>query len=91
MGASIQIEGKAAIITGVEQLQAAPIKADDLRAGAAMVIAGLCAHGTTQIEEIIHIERGYENVVEKLRGVGADISKVDFPDDTPQTIVGSAC
>lgn len=90
MGASIQIEGKAAIITGVERLQAAPIKADDLRAGAAMLIAGMCAHGTTQIEEIIHIERGYENVVEKLRGIGAHISKVNFPDDTGEAIVGNA-
>ncbi len=90
MGASIQIEGKAAIITGVEKLQAAPIKADDLRAGAAMLIAGMCAHGTTQIEEIIHIERGYENVVEKLRGIGAHISKVNFPDDAGETIVSNA-
>ena len=82
MGANIQIEGKAAIITGVEKLTGAPVRADDLRAGAAMLIAGMCAHGKTTIEEIYHIERGYERIVEKLRGIGADISKVDFPDNT---------
>ena len=81
MGANIQIEGKAAIITGVEKLTGAPVRADDLRAGAAMLIAGMCAHGKTTIEEIYHIERGYEKIVEKLRGIGADISKVDFPDN----------
>ena len=82
MGANIQIEGKAAFITGVEKLTGAPVRADDLRAGAAMLIAGMCAHGKTTIEEIYHIERGYERIVEKLRGIGADISKVDFPDNT---------
>ena len=81
MGANIQIEGKAAFITGVEKLTGAPVRADDLRAGAAMLIAGMCAHGKTTIEEIYHIERGYEKIVEKLRGIGADISKVDFPDN----------
>lgn len=81
MGANIQIEGKAAFITGVEKLTGAPVRADDLRAGAAMLIAGMCAHGKTTIEEIYHIERGYERIVEKLRGIGADISKVDFPDN----------
>ncbi len=81
MGASIQVEGKAAIVTGVPKLQGAPIRADDLRAGAAMLIAGMCAEGRTVIEEIYHIERGYEKVVEKLRGVGVDIEKVNFPDD----------
>lgn len=81
MGANIQIEGKAAFITGVEKLTGAPVRADDLRAGAAMLIAGMCAHGRTTIEEIYHIERGYEKIVEKLRGIGADISKVDFPDN----------
>ena len=81
MGATIQVEGKAAIVTGVPKLHGAPIRADDLRAGAAMLIAGMCAEGRTVIEEIYHIERGYEKVVEKLRNVGADIEKVDFPDD----------
>ncbi len=82
MGASISIEGKAAIVTGVDRLKGAPVRADDLRAGAAMIIAGLCAKGTTEIEDIIHIDRGYEDVVRKLRGVGAEISRVDFPSPT---------
>lgn len=80
MGASIQIEGKAAIISGVNKLHGAPVRADDLRAGAAMLIAGMCAEGTTVIEDIYHIERGYERVVDKLKGLGANIEKVDFSD-----------
>ncbi len=78
MGAQIQIEGKAAIVQGSAQLKGAPVKADDLRAGAAMIIAGLCAKGTTEIEDIIHIDRGYEDVVKKLTAVGADIARVDI-------------
>lgn len=81
MGASIQIEGKVAIVQGVEYLKGAPVKADDLRAGAAMLIAGMCASGVTEIEDIIHIDRGYEDVVRKLRMVGADIERRTFPDD----------
>ena len=80
MGAQIQIEGKAAIVQGGAALKGAPVRADDLRAGAAMIIAGLCAKGTTEIEDIIHIDRGYEDVVKKLTGVGASIARVDFPD-----------
>ena len=90
MGATIQVEGKAAIVTGVEKFHAAPIRADDLRAGAAMLIAGMCAEGRTVIEEIYHIERGYEKVIEKLRGVGVDIEKVDFPDDDSKKTVNNA-
>lgn len=90
MGASIQIEGKAAIITGVPALHGAPVRADDLRAGAAMLIAGMCAEGKTVIEDIYHIERGYEKVVEKLRGLGVDIAKVDFPDATPSKVTSNA-
>ena len=77
LGAQIQVDGKIAVIEGVEKLTAAPMKACDLRAGAAMVIAGLAAHGTTEIDCIQHIERGYEGIVQKLRGVGADISIVE--------------
>ena len=80
MGASIKVEGKMAVIEGVEQLKGAPVRADDLRAGAAMIIAGLIAKGTTEIEEISHIDRGYENIVEKLTGLGADIRRVDRPE-----------
>ena len=80
MGADIQVDGKMAVITGVERLKAAPVKAVDLRAGAAMIIAGLIAEGTTVIEDISHIDRGYENIVEKFSGLGADIKRVVFPD-----------
>ncbi len=80
MGAQIQVDGKMAVIEGVEKLKGAPIKATDLRAGAAMLIAGLVAEGTTEIEDIEHIERGYENYVEKLTALGADIKKVRIPD-----------
>ncbi len=76
MGASIKVDGKVAVVEGVEHLKGAPIKADDLRAGAAMLIAGLLARGTTEIEDIEHIDRGYENVVEKLSALGADIIRV---------------
>lgn len=76
MGAQIQVDGKCAIITGTEKLKAAPVKADDLRAGAAMIIAGLIAEGETEITDIEYIDRGYEQVVEKLTAVGADIRRV---------------
>ncbi len=83
MGARIQVDGKVAVIEGVEKLTGAPVRASDLRAGAALVIAGLAAEGTTEIEEIGYIERGYEDIVEKLRGLGADISRVTFEDQPP--------
>ena len=80
MGAQVQVDGKVAVFQGVPHLTGAPVKAVDLRAGAAMVIAALAAEGYTEIEEIRHIERGYENIIEKLRGVGADIRRVRIPD-----------
>ncbi|NLO48452.1 MAG: UDP-N-acetylglucosamine 1-carboxyvinyltransferase, partial [Clostridiales bacterium] len=76
MGAQIQVDGRVAVIEGVDKLTGAPIKACDLRAGAAMVIAGLCAQGKTEVEDVYHVERGYEDFVGKLRGLGADIVKV---------------
>ena len=76
MGADIQVDGKLAVIQGVPALTAAPVKAMDLRAGAAMVIAAMAAKGVTEIEDIQYIERGYEDLVEKLRGLGADIRRV---------------
>ena len=76
MGADIQVDGKMAVITGVEKLKPSPVRAVDLRAGAAMIIAGLSANGITEIEEIDHIDRGYENVVEKFSTLGADIKRV---------------
>lgn len=81
MGADISVDGKVAVIEGVERLTGAPVKAVDLRAGAALIIAALSADGTTEIEEIYHIERGYEDMDEKLRGLGADIVKRTFPDN----------
>ncbi len=80
MGAQAQVDGKVAVIQGVDQLTAAPVKAVDLRAGAALVIAALVAKGTTEIEEIHHIERGYENLEEKLTALGANIRMVSIPD-----------
>ncbi len=77
MGANVQVDGQVAVFEGVDKLTPAPLRALDLRAGAAMVVAALMADGTSEIEEIGHIERGYENIVEKLRGLGADISKVE--------------
>ena len=82
MGADIQVDGKMAVITGVKALNAAPVRAVDLRAGAAMIIAGLAAEGTTEIEEIDHIDRGYEDVVEKFSALGADINRVPIFDNT---------
>lgn len=81
MGANISVDGKMAVIEGVDHLTGAPVKATDLRAGAALIIAALCAKGTTEIEEIHHIERGYEGIVTKLKKIGADIQKIQVPDD----------
>ena len=80
MGANIQVDGKVAVIEGVSGLTGVTVKATDLRAGAAMIIAGLAATGRTEISEIYHIQRGYEDIVGKLAGVGADISVVTVPD-----------
>lgn len=83
IGATIRVTGKTAIIEGNERLTGAPIKAHDLRAGAALVIAGLCAKGTTEITGVNYIERGYEDIVGKLRSLGADITAID--DGTEQS------
>ena len=81
MGAEVTVDGRVAVIEGGKPLSGASVRACDLRAGAAMVTAGLCAKGTTVVEEIHFIERGYENFVGKLRTLGADISIVDFPEE----------
>ncbi|MCR5575514.1 MAG: UDP-N-acetylglucosamine 1-carboxyvinyltransferase [Oscillospiraceae bacterium] len=78
MGAEIQVDGRVAVIEGGRRLTGAPVLACDLRAGAAMVIAGMVAQGTTVIEDVHYIERGYENFVGKLNALGADIRIVDF-------------
>ncbi len=88
MGASIQVDGKIAVIEGVGKLTGAPVNACDLRAGAAMVIAGLAAEGITEVDSIHHIERGYQNLVEKLIGVGADIRVIHVPDEDTAVQVG---
>ena len=76
MGANIKVEGNSAIIDGVKKLTGARVSAPDLRAGAALVIAGLAADGITVVDDIVYIQRGYENFEEKLRSLGAEIEKV---------------
>ena len=76
LGAEIRLEGNTAIIKGVPKLQAAPVMATDLRASASLVLAGLVAEGRTEIERIYHIDRGYENIEEKLGGLGARIRRL---------------
>ena len=81
MGASIQVDEKTAVVEGVDHLTGAPIQAYDLRAGAAMVIAALAAHGQSEISCVQYIERGYEDIVSKLRALGADIRAVEEPEE----------
>ena len=86
MGAHISVEGRLAIIEGGSPLTAAPVKATDLRAGAAMIIAALQVSGTTEISSIQYIERGYEDVVEKFKSLGADIKKVYYTGDNEEEL-----
>ena len=76
MGANIKVEGNTAIIDGVERFTGARVSAPDLRAGAALVVAGLAAEGITIVDDIVYIQRGYEDFEGKLRGLGAEIQKV---------------
>ena len=80
MGAAISVDGRVAVIEGTGRLMGAPVRATDLRAGVALVIAGLAAVGTTEVEDIFHVERGYEDLEKKLRALGADIRKISTPD-----------
>jgi UDP-N-acetylglucosamine 1-carboxyvinyltransferase len=73
MGAHIQREGPHAIVEGVKQLSGAPVMASDLRASASLVLAGLAARGTTAVSRIYHLERGYDNLEDKLKGLGAKV------------------
>lgn len=82
MGANIRVEGNTAFITGVDKLTGATVSAPDLRAGAALVIAGLAAEGCTCVENIHFIQRGYEAFAQKLRSLGGDIRKVDVDSDS---------
>lgn len=84
MGANVQVDGTIAVFQGVKELTGAPVRADDLRAGAAMIIAGLMARGTTEVEDIIYIDRGYENYVEKFRDLGADIYRKEIKAEVAQ-------
>ena len=86
LGANIQVDGKIAIIEGVERLTGAPMVACDLRAGAAMIIAGLAAQGTSEVSNVKHIERGYEDIIGKLAGIGADIRVVEVPDPEDKSV-----
>jgi UDP-N-acetylglucosamine 1-carboxyvinyltransferase len=88
MGASIQVDDKTAVVEGVDHLTGAPIQACDLRAGAALVIAALAAKGQSEITQVQYIERGYENIIEKLRALGADIRAVEIPEEDEVAQVG---
>lgn len=81
MGASIRVEGRTAVIEGVDRLSGAPVEAQDIRAGAALIVAGLVAEGDTEVHGIEHVDRGYERTEEKLRELGARIERV--PESTP--------
>lgn len=80
LGAQVSIDGNHALVTGVASLSGAEVEASDIRAGAGLVLAGLTASGTTEVSGIDHIERGYENFVEKLTGLGATITRVEKPE-----------
>jgi UDP-N-acetylglucosamine 1-carboxyvinyltransferase len=79
LGADVRIEGHTAVIHGVPRLSGAPVMATDLRASASLVLAGLVAEGTTDVQRIYHIDRGYEHIEEKMSGLGADIRRVPGP------------
>ena len=77
MGAKITAQGKTAVFEGVESLSGAPVYSTDLRAGAALIVAGTAANGTTEVYNLEHIDRGYENIEEKFRKIGANIERVN--------------
>jgi UDP-N-acetylglucosamine 1-carboxyvinyltransferase len=79
LGADVRIEGHTAVIHGMPRLSGAPVMATDLRASASLVLAGLVAEGTTDVQRIYHIDRGYEHIEEKMRGLGADIRRMPGP------------
>ena len=81
MGAMVQVDGQVAVIEGVRELHPAPLRATDLRAGAALVLAGLVAEGETEVGYLYHIDRGYDNLVLKLQRLGADIVRVNIEEE----------
>jgi UDP-N-acetylglucosamine 1-carboxyvinyltransferase len=76
MGADIHAEGRSAVVKGVKKLSGAPVMATDLRASASLILAGLAAEGRTVVSRIYHLDRGYENIEQKLSALGADIKRV---------------
>ena len=76
MGADIRIDGHSAVVKGVKKLSGAPLMASDLRASAALILAGLAAKGVTEVHRVYHIDRGYEQIEKKLRKLGAKIKRV---------------
>ena len=88
MGAAIQVESKTAVIDGVAKLHGCEVRACDLRAGAAMVIAALCAEGTTIIEDAHYIERGYEDIIGKCSALGARIRRLETMEPVHESAAG---
>ena len=88
MRANVRKEGSSAIILGVDYLSGAPVTASDLRASAALVVAGLVARGETTVRRVYHIDRGYERIEEKLAALGAQIKRVDDTTDPAQIPFG---
>ena len=78
MGAKITAQGKSAIFEGVDELVGSPVYSTDLRAGAALIVAGISARGVTEVYNLGHIDRGYENIEEKFRKIGANIKRVQY-------------
>jgi UDP-N-acetylglucosamine 1-carboxyvinyltransferase len=84
LGADIRTDGHHAVVRGRERLSGAPVRATDIRAGAGLVIAGLCAEGVTEISDVSHIDRGYPDFTADLRTLGVPVERVDAPDDERQ-------
>ena len=82
LGADVRTDGHHAVVRGREQLSGAPVRAHDIRAGAALVLAGLTADGSTEVYDVAHVDRGYEGFVDKLVALGADVRREPVPDDT---------
>ena len=89
MGAKMDVDGRVCVITGIEKFSGASVCACDLRAGVSLVIAGLCADGMTEITNVHLIERGYEDIIEKLKGLGASIGVVDDEENLSQQVSGT--
>jgi UDP-N-acetylglucosamine 1-carboxyvinyltransferase len=80
LGASVRIDGHHAVVRGRERLSSAPVVATDIRAGAGLVLAGLVSDGVTEVQEVHHVDRGYPDFAEQLRGLGATVERIQRPD-----------